>query len=71
MNGDDDDDSIDDYDLGEEDKGQKRKQEEEAEVVVNDSDSGYADYLAPSTDIGATLNGPFVAAFDEFNICLP
>lgn len=65
MNGDDD--YVDDYYFGEEEE----KKEEKSDKVVNDNDSGYADYSPPSTKIGATLNGPFVAAFDEFNICLP
>lgn len=68
MNGDDDDD---DYHNVKEDKGQGLGKKEKTDVVVNDNDSGYADYLPPATLSGATLNGPFVAAFEEFNICLP
>lgn len=68
------------------------------DTLMNDNDSGFADYVPPppqpkspppppplqslptvlglrameeNQKVGATLSGPFVAAFDGFDICLP
>lgn len=59
------------YTNGDDDHDKEDRRQEEAEVVVNDNDSGYADELPPTKALGATLNGPFIASFDDFHLRFP